>query len=50
MPSITPKTVESSVEMPTSAMVGPALRQISDATGWLSVYVRPRFSCAVCPT
>ena len=50
MPSITPKTVDSSVEIPTSAIVGPALSQISEATGWLVVYERPRLSCAVCPT
>ena len=50
MPSSTPNTVDSSVEIPTSAIVGPALRRISEATGWLLVYERPRFSCAVCPT
>jgi hypothetical protein len=43
-----PITADSSVETPTSAIVGPALLAISSATGWLVVYVRPRFSDAVC--
>ena len=34
--------------MPTSAIVGQALSQISDATGSFVVYERPRLSCAVC--
>ena len=48
MPSSTPNTADRTAEMPTSAIVGPILRLISSQTGWLLVYERPRFSCAVC--
>ena len=37
MPSSTPKTADRTAEMPTSAIVGPALRLISSQTGWLLV-------------
>ena len=47
MPSMIPNTAESTAEMPTSAIVGPALSLISSQTGWLVVYERPRFSVAV---
>ena len=34
-------------EIPTSAIVGHALRLISSQTGWLLWYERPRFRVAV---
>ena len=40
-------TAERIAEIPTSAIVGPALRLISSQTGWLLGYERPRFSVAV---
>ena len=43
-----PEDPESTAEIPTSAMVGPAASLISSQTGWLVVYDRPRFSVAVC--
>ena len=49
MPSRTPKTAESTAEMPTSAIVGPALSLdlVPHRAGW-SVYERPKLSVAVC--
>ena len=48
IPSRIPNTPDSTAEMPTSAIVGPALRLISSQTGWLLVYERPKLSVAVC--
>ncbi len=36
-PDRMPSTADSTVDTPTSAIVGPALLAISDITGWLSV-------------
>ena len=50
MPISTPKIVESSVEIPTSAIVGQARLAISLITGSFEMYERPKLSCAVCLT
>ncbi len=43
-------TIESTVAVPTSAIVCGAAAQISSITGWFVAYERPRFSWSVCST